>query len=74
MSIKNKVPPTDFRLEDHGSLYLFCPQTEAARCWLEDHCLADGEHQYLGPNLAVEARYAAGLWTLAVDAGLTLSR
>jgi hypothetical protein len=30
------------------------------------HCPADGEHQYLGPNLAVEHRYLDSILQLAV--------
>jgi hypothetical protein len=64
---------TDFKVLNGGSVYLFCPGTEAATAWLAGHCPADGEHQYLGPNLCVEHRFAQDLANHAINAGLTVS-
>jgi hypothetical protein len=66
-------PEPDFSVYNGGSVFLFTPLTAAAQAWLDEHCPAGGEHSYMGRSLAVDHRYAEGLWILAVDAGLTLS-
>lgn len=71
--IKPIVRQPDFQIQGGGSLYLFCPLTSAAREWLETHCPADGEHQYLGPNLAVEHRYISSIINYAINDGLNPS-
>lgn len=49
----------DFILQGGGSVYLLCPQTQAAQEWLDDN-IGD-EAQFLGHNLAVEHRYVEGV-------------
>ena len=44
-------------VEDHGSIYLVRPETDAAREWLTEH--TDG--QWFGNALAVEPRYVVDL-------------
>lgn len=44
-------------VENHGSLYLVRPATDAAREWLEEH--TDG--QWFGGALVVEPRYVVDL-------------
>lgn len=73
MSTAKPTPHADFYLFCSGSIYLFCPLTDAAKAWLGEHCPADGEHQYVGPNLAVESRYIDDLVNNAVNDGLTPS-
>ena len=67
------VSPADFSIHYGGSVSLFIPLTAAADEWLDLHCPRDGEHQYLGPNLAVEARYLRDLIRYAISDGLTSS-
>jgi hypothetical protein len=40
---------------DLGSICLLQPLTDAAREWLDEH--VDPDAQWLGPSLAIEARY-----------------
>lgn len=63
----------DFRVTNHGSIFLFHPRTEDAKYWLNEHCHPDGEHQYLGSALVVKSRYVQRLAELAEEDGLVLS-
>ena len=45
----------DFWVQNHGSLYLLIPQTDAAEQWIEDNLPEDAPR--LGKNVAVEHRY-----------------
>jgi hypothetical protein len=60
----------DFTVSGCGTVFLFHPLTEKATAWLQAHCSADGEHQYLGRALAVEHRYIRSIIQLAVQDGL----
>lgn len=66
-------PVNDAIMENAGSLYLFRPLTAAARDWCEEHCPADGEHQYFGGALVVEPRYASDIFHLATRDGLRVA-
>jgi hypothetical protein len=46
-------------IEDHGSVWLVRPESEAAREWLETH--VDEEAQWFGGALAVEPRYVQAI-------------
>ena len=76
MKTKNKPrvsATTDFKILNGGSVYLFCPKGEAAKAWLAEHCPEGESHQYLGPNLCVEHRFAQDLATHAINDDLTVS-
>lgn len=48
------------KVQDEGSIVLLQPDSDAEREWLEEN--TDSEpYQWLGPNLAVEWRYAAAI-------------
>lgn len=64
-------PKFDAYIHGSGSLYLFCPLSEVATEWLNEHCSTE-EHQYLGRNLAVEHRYIGSIIELAQQDGLTV--
>ncbi len=66
------APTRDIALQNSGSIWLFHPLTPAASDWMEEHCPADGEHQYMGKALCVEARYVEQLANLAGEDGLIL--
>ena len=55
----------DFRIENHGSLYLVRPLTKPATRWLED--VTDA--QWFGGAAVVEPRYLAPLVEGMWDAG-----
>jgi hypothetical protein len=57
MSIADGVMEADFRLENHGSVWLVRPLNGEAQEWLEEH--TDG--MWFGNALAVEPRYVDGL-------------
>lgn len=63
---------TDIIVSNEGSIFLFNPRTAKAQAWMNEHCPADGEHQYFGSSLVVEHRYARDLAELAQRDGLTL--
>lgn len=64
-------PLPDFLIHGSGTLYLFEPLTQTAQAWLEAHCPAGRDHQYLGRNLAIECRYVADIIQFATRDGLT---
>jgi hypothetical protein len=70
---KEAYVTTDLKVLNGGSVFLFCPGTEAATAGLAAHCPQGDEHQYVGRNLAVEARYCADLVQYARNDGLTVS-
>jgi len=45
----------DLRIENHGSLFLVRPDSDAGRKWLKDTAPEDA--QFLGDAMAVEPRY-----------------
>jgi hypothetical protein len=65
--------PVDARFENRGSIWLLRPLTQAARDWMDEHCPADGEHQYFGSALVVESRYVASIYDSTCADGLTVS-
>lgn len=58
----------DIRLEDHGSIILFRPLTDAGREWLETRTQEDA--QWFGGALAVERRYAGAVADGATREGM----
>ena len=63
------IPP-DLAIQNHGSLYLFHPLTEAAREWIAEHFTGRAEVQFVGRALVVEHRYARQLAEQAAQDGL----
>ena len=45
----------DFWVQNHGSIYLLIPQTDAAKEWVEDNLPDDA--QTFGAGIVVEHRY-----------------
>ncbi len=61
----------DATVENHGSLCLVRPVTDAARDWIRDNVQEDA--QYLGLALAVEPRYIGALVDGMTAAGLEVA-
>lgn len=61
----------DIKVENHGSIVLFIPQTGAGEEWIDDN-LAGPEVQTFGGGIVVEPRYAGAILQGIDDAGLTL--
>jgi hypothetical protein len=61
----------DAQVENHGTLFLVRPLTEAASDWLDDNVSDDA--QYFGGALVVEHRYIAGLVEGMLGDGLNVA-
>lgn len=61
----------DFVVENHGSVYTFTPQTDAAFEWADEHIDARG--QSIGQHsIVVEHRYIADIVAGALADGFTV--
>jgi hypothetical protein len=49
----------DFNVENHGSIFLLRPRSDAARVWCEQHLPAD--RQTFGSAVVVEHRYISDI-------------
>ena len=61
----------DISIENHGTIFLFWLNTQAATEWVEEHVQSDA--QFFGDALVVEHRYARDLATAAVADGLAVA-
>jgi len=61
----------DISIENHGTIFLFRLNTQAATEWVEEHVQSDA--QFFGDALVVEHRYAKDLATAAVADGLAVA-
>lgn len=68
---ESHLPVTDLVVENHGSIYLLRPKTQAAREWLHEHAPEDA--QWFGLALVVEHRYVNDWCMHALDAGLKVA-
>lgn len=59
---------TDLSVENHGSILLLRPLTDAGTAWLDEHI--DSEAQSFGGAIVVEPRYIADIVAGAIDDGL----
>jgi hypothetical protein len=67
------VTSPDFKLENHGSLFLLRPLNSAAKEWMQDHLpVDDPETQFWCGALVVEPRYVAPIVDGIVGDGLVL--
>lgn len=64
------MTPIDVIRENHGSIWLFRLQTDAAREWVAE-CV-DPDAQYFGNALAVEHRYVDNLTVGMIEDGLVV--
>lgn len=62
-------PTADFTVENHGSIVLLRPNTEAAREWLDEHISDDA--QTFGNAIAIEPRYVGDILYGIEGDGLT---
>jgi len=61
----------DISIENHGTIFLFRLNAQAATDWVEEHVQSDA--QFFGDALVVEHRYARDLATAAVADGLAVA-
>ena len=65
--------PTDFELQNHGTVFLLIPQTLSARAWIDDHIGKDNCYQPHYPTVVVEHRYIADIVAGIQDDGLAVA-
>jgi hypothetical protein len=61
----------DINIENHGSIFLFHPNTPEGGRWLEENVQSES-WQWFGKALSVDHRYAQGLAAAALDDGLSV--
>jgi hypothetical protein len=61
------------RVEDHGSVILLHPATDAARDWLEEHVGRDDGFQPYWPVVVCEPRYVGDIVAGATLDGLRVA-
>jgi len=59
----------DVRIDNHGSVMMVCPLTDAAREWVDDNVGLE-PWQWLGPAFACEPRMVESLVEGMADDGL----
>lgn len=63
--------PVDFRVENHGSIFLVAALTDAAHEWIEDHIPEDA--MFFGGKLAVEHRFIEDIVNGMLGDGLVIA-
>jgi len=61
----------DVSISKHGTLFLFRPNTDAAKSWITEHVAGDA--LWFGGALAVEHRYAEDLAAGMLEDGLVIA-
>ena len=61
---------TDFRVQDHGSILVLRPVTEAAKEWASDHLPQDAQQWACGT--VIERRYFSDIYYGLRSDGLTI--
>lgn len=61
----------DVRVVREGSVWLFTPESDAARGWVEENVPLE-DWQWLGTGFGVEWRYGPGLVAGMLEAGLVV--
>jgi hypothetical protein len=62
----------DFIVENHGSIILLRPITDAAREWVQEHIGEDNGYQPYWPTVLVEPRYLGPIIDGIVEHGLSV--
>ncbi len=70
---KSSSIEVDFKLENHGSLFLIRPLNSTAKGWMDDHLPMDSpETQFWGDAVVIEPRYVAPIVDGIIGDGLVL--
>ena len=70
---KSSTTEFDFRLENHGSLFLLHPLTPAAKDWMDEHLPMDSsETQFWGDAIVIEPRFLGPIVDGILADGLVL--
>jgi hypothetical protein len=63
----------DFKLENHGSLFLLRPLNPSAKDWMDEHLPMDSpETQFWGDAIVIEPHYVASIVDGIIGDGLVL--
>jgi hypothetical protein len=68
-----KINPSDFIVENHGSIFLLRPVSDAASQWIDDHIGRDNGYQPYYPTVVIEHRYITNIVEGIVADGLVLA-
>lgn len=63
---------SDFLIENHGSIILLRPLTDAARNWVEEFIGAENGFQPYFPTVVIEPRYLADVLDGVHESGLMI--
>ncbi len=55
------VNPPDILIQDHGSVVLLVPETDAGRAWVEHNIGRDNGYQPYWPTVLAEPRYVTDI-------------
>ena len=70
VNLPENVPLVDVLVQNEGSIFLFRPQTDAAKEWIDQN--VSDEAQWFGGGLVVEHRYAHDMAEGMAGSGLTV--
>jgi hypothetical protein len=70
VQFRTPKPKADFILENHFSILLLRPVTDAGRNWVEEYIGPDNGYQPYFPTVVVEPRYADDIITGIREYGL----
>jgi hypothetical protein len=68
--VSEGAPFPDFKVENHGSIFLLRPDTEAAKSWVEEHIGEANGYQPYWPNVVIEPPYVVDIVTGITADGL----
>ena len=63
----------DFLIENHGSIFLLRPVTDAGRDWVDEHIGADNGYQPYWPTVVVEHRFISDIVAGIQNDGLAVA-
>ena len=70
---KSSTTELDFKLENHGSLFLLRPLNHVAQTWMSENLRVDEpETQFWGDAIVIEPRYVAPIVDGIIGDGLVL--
>lgn len=61
----------DFSVENHGTIYLLRPRSQAAEAWVDDNLPRDV--MYFGDAVAIEHRYIGDIADGIINDGLSIA-
>ena len=69
---KSAATEVDFTFDNHFSICLLHPLTDAARAWVEENIGADNGYQPQWPSVLLEPRYCGDVLAGIAESGLVL--